>query len=143
MTNPYDPTYTPSYATVPHGPADDDHLKVLSICHFVWAGLCGFFGLFPCIHIVMGILLLNGKLSDPGRPPVPDEAVIGWMFVIMGSAFVLCAETVAVLTLLSGFSIIKRRRRTLVLITAGLNCIFMPIGTVLGIFTLIVMLRPS
>ena len=36
-----------------------------------------------------------------------------------------------------------RRHRTFSLIVAGINCLGIPLGTILGVFTLIVLLRPS
>jgi hypothetical protein len=146
MTTPYDPGYTPTYASVPVGQADNDHMKVLSICHYVWGGLGAFFGLFPCIHITLGVLIVSGKMrggAGGGGAGGPPDELLGWMFIIMGSLFVLFFETSSLLTLLAGRSIAKRRRYVLVMISAGMNCLFMPIGTVLGIFTFIVMLRPS
>jgi hypothetical protein len=43
----------------------------------------------------------------------------------------------------AGRSIDLRKRHTLCLIVAGAACLFQPIGLVLGIFTFIVLLRPS
>jgi hypothetical protein len=54
---------------------------------------------------------------------------MGWLF--------------AALVALSGRSIQKRRRYTFCLIMAGVECLFMPVGTVLGVFTIIVLLRDS
>ena len=44
---------------------------------------------------------------------------------------------------MSGFFLRQRRRRTFSLVMAGINCMNMPLGTVLGVFTVIVLLRES
>ena len=151
MTQPYDSGYIPPYAGVLVDSRDNDHLNVLAICHYVLGGMMGLFGLFPIFHIFMGVMFMTRSIplsSSPGattsgasvEPPVE---MIGLIFVIVGSVLVLFFETCALLTLLAGRSIAKRRRYVLVMISAGLNCMFMPIGTVLGVFTFVVMLRPS
>ena len=54
---------------------DDDlqHLRLLSIFHYVVAGIIALFGLFPVFHVVFGILMLTGALkesnSSPGASP--------------------------------------------------------------------------
>lgn len=49
----------------------------------------------------------------------------------------------AVFTLLTAFGISKKKWETLSLITAGCQCLMFPFGTALGIFTFIILLRPS
>jgi hypothetical protein len=48
-----------------------------------------------------------------------------------------------ILTIVSGRLISLRRRRTFSLVVAGINCASFPFGTVLGVFTFIVLARPS
>ena len=95
MTNPYDPAYV-SYPSAPvAGQADNEHLRILIICQYIWAGLSGVFGLFPCIHILLGILPFRGVRTGRMAHGSPDVTV-GWMFVIIGSTLVLFFETCAV-----------------------------------------------
>jgi len=160
MTNPYDPTYTPSYASVPAGQADNDHLRILAICHYVCAAIQALTGLMPAFYLAMGVFFLTHSFPTPASTypsttpfaspysastasPASDEKVVGWVFVAMGSIGVIFVETCAFLTLLSGLSIAKRRRYMLIMISAGVNCLFMPHGTILAIFTFVVLLRPS
>ena len=46
-------------------------------------------------------------------------------------------------TAYAGRCISRRQKYTFCLIAAGLNCMHMPIGTILGVFTLIVLTRDS
>jgi hypothetical protein len=48
-----------------------------------------------------------------------------------------------VLNAISGWCISKRRARTFSLVIAGIDCIGMPFGTVLGVFTIVVLVRSS
>ena len=49
----------------------------------------------------------------------------------------------AALLAYSGVCIRKRRHRTLSVIMACLSCVNIPLGTALGVFTLVVLSRPS
>ena len=40
--------------------SDRDHLRTLSICHYVLGGLCFVIGCFPMIHLVIGIAIVTG-----------------------------------------------------------------------------------
>ncbi len=124
--------------------ADADHLKILAIFHFVFAALAvlgiGFLGLhYLFFHAVMD----NPDLwkNQKGGGPMPREFfnVFRWFYAVFGAALVLCAAG----NLRSGLFIRARRNRTFSLVVAGLNCIQVPFGTVLGVFTFFVLLRPS
>jgi hypothetical protein len=47
------------------------------------------------------------------------------------------------MVMMTAASLGTRRRRTLCLVTAGLTCASFPLGTALGIFTFIVLSRPT
>jgi hypothetical protein len=65
------------------------------------------------------------------------------MFVIMGSVFILFGWSSAILILIAGKKLKARRNRIFCMVVAGLECIFMPFGTILGIFTLLLLNRES
>jgi hypothetical protein len=153
---PMPPAYSP----------DLSHLKTLAICHYVWGGLSMAISCIFIIHIVMGIVFLTnpqamGASPPPTRtvtvsggrtvvlPPTPQPAqqqppaFLGWMFIGMGSTFLLLGWTTGILTIISGRKIARQRSRVFSLVVAGINCVNVPIGTTLGVFTFIVLLRPS
>ena len=59
---------------------DDEHLKLLSIFHYVVGGLAALFACFPVFHLIMGIvvIVLSTKPDASGDAP---PAFIGWLFV--------------------------------------------------------------
>jgi hypothetical protein len=125
---------------------DQSHLRTLSICHYVLGGIEIAFSSLAIIHVVMGILILTGNLTFPAPPgsgTAPPSRLFGAFFVGMGGSVLLLGWTVGILTILSGRFIAQRRRRTFSLVVAGLNCLWVPFGTVLGVFAFIVLLRPS
>ena len=48
-----------------------------------------------------------------------------------------------VMNVASGLFLRARKYRTFSLVVAGINCLHVPIGTVLGVFTIIVLIRDS
>lgn len=121
---------------------DQDHLRLLGIFHYVLAGMLALFACFPLMYVLMGLLFVfaPAKMDPHGQPP---PAFIGWILVAFGFAFSLVGWALAVLTLVAGRNIAARRRLLFCQVIAGVVCLFMPFGTVLGVFTLIVLMRPS
>jgi high-affinity K+ transport system ATPase subunit B len=125
----------------PAAPADQDlqHLRLLSIFHYVVGGLTGLFALFPVIHLVMGLAIVMGGIPTKNS----NEVWIGWLFVAFAIVFIVCGLTLAGLMVYAGRCLARQRRYVLCMVVAGLSCMVMPFGTVLGVFTLVVLMRPS
>jgi hypothetical protein len=49
----------------------------------------------------------------------------------------------ALATAVSGYFIQTRQRRIFSIVVAAINCVLFPFGTVLGVFTMVVLVRPS
>jgi len=137
-------------APLPPAPAlsleDASHLRLLSIFHYVVAGLTALFSLFPLIHVGIGIAALSGAMpiESNGGAASPDETrLFGWLFIGIGSFVILCGLTLAGFMAYAGRCLARQRRHTLCLVVAALSCMCMPLGTVLGVFTLIVLLRSA
>lgn len=124
---------------------DADHLRLLSIFHYVVAGIMALFSLFPVIHLVMGVAIITGYMpmndQDGGEPM--DPRLVGWFFVAFAGAFIVAGLTLAGFMAYAGRCLAQRRRHLLCVVVAGISCCFMPFGTVLGVFSLIVLTRPS
>ena len=122
---------------------DQEHLKLLSIFHYIVGGLAALFSFFPIVHLVLGILFIVSPdriMGSGGSPPPP---FLGWMFVIIGSCIMLLGWAFAICVILAGRFIAKRRNYIFCLVIASLNCLFMPFGTILGVFTIVILMRPS
>ena len=119
---------------------DDGHLKALVVCHYVWAGLIAILALIPLIHVFLGVAMIRGMFADQPNPPPPE---LGWFFVVFGAGAILLGEAIAALNVYSALQISRRRRRVLSIVVAGINCLSVPLGTLLGIFTIIVLARDS
>ena len=118
---------------------DSEHLKLLSIFHYVVAGLTALFACIPFIHFFMGLALATGAFPDTD----PEAQPVGIFIMVFAGLFILAGWALAVLIAYAGRSLQTRRRYTYCLVMAGVECIFMPFGTVLGVFTIIVLMRDS
>jgi hypothetical protein len=118
---------------------DAEHLTLLSIFHYVVAGLAALFSCFPLFHLVIGIAMVSGQLEGTD----PTARMVGWFFVVFAGVAILCGLAFAVAVFLAGRSLAHRTRYMYCLVMAGIECIFMPFGTVLGVFTILVLLRDS
>ena len=121
---------------------DLEHLRLLSIFHYVLAGLAALFACFPLIHLVIGIVLVFVPEKMTSNGEVPPE-FIGWFFVILAGCFILEGLALAVFIAVTGRFLSQRRRYIFCMVVAAIECTFMPLGTVLGVFTLIVLTRDS
>jgi hypothetical protein len=121
---------------------DEEHLKLLSIFHYIVGGMAGLFAMFPIIHFILGLvfILAPGKFESEGEPP---PAFIGWFFVIFAGMFIAAGWAFAACVITAGRFLARRRHYLFCLVMAGIECIFMPFGTVLGVFTIIVLMRES
>lgn len=144
---PLSPTPVPPPAPAPAFSAQDaDHLRMLSIAHYVVGGLIALFSMIFIVHIVLGITALTGNLpmNSGGQPSSPaEQRLFGWMFTLIGCVIVFGGVTLGAFVAYAGRCLARRRRYLLCLIMAGLACLFTPIGTVLGVFSLITLLRPQ
>lgn len=129
------PTPAPSVDTAAQ---DLEHLRLLSIFHYIVAGITALFSLFPVIHLVIGIAMVTGKMEAGD----PDAAIAGWFFVGIAVLFIAFGLTFAGFIAYAGRCLRQRRRHTLCLVVAALECMMMPFGTVLGVFTLILLTKP-
>ncbi len=115
---------------------DKQHLKLLSIFHYVFGGLKALFACIFFIHFFIGAAMLAGAIED-----VPT--FVGLMLIAMAIVFITLGWALAVCLFIAGSSLTKRKRYTFCLVIAAINCMSMPFGTILGIFTILVLMRPS
>jgi hypothetical protein len=137
----FDPQPTVLSGGSPVSSQDEEHLRILQIGYWIYAalnalGTCcvgGYFGLFSA-------LFSTAASVDPKQGPA---IVFGGLFVMIGVILVLLMGGLAYLHYAAGRAIQSRSGTTVVYVSAALACLSFPIGTALGVFTFIVMSRPS
>lgn len=118
---------------------DKQYLKLLSIFHYIVGAMTALFSFFPLIHIAIGIAMLCGAFEGKDAPP----RFLGLFFVILPSIFMLCGWAMAVCIIVAGRKLARYRARTYCLVIAAIECIFVPFGTILGVFTIIMLMKDS
>ncbi|HEY3256544.1 MAG TPA: hypothetical protein VGJ91_21440 [Polyangiaceae bacterium] len=119
---------------------DEKQLRILGRLHYVAAALASVIPLIGAAYAAFGVAILLGKF--PGAPPMKGES-LGWLPVGMGTFFFSFGICAVVLNLLSARSLRDRKNHTLCVLTAAMNCMHLPLGTLLGVFTLMVLCRPA
>lgn len=122
---------------------DEEHLRLLPVFYWVLGAMDVFFSLYGLIYVAFAAIFAFAPFESSSTVSGPPPAFIGWFFFIFGAAFMLVFGISAGLKIATGFWIRKRRRRTASLVVAGLSCVSVPFGTIVGVFTFLVLLRPS
>ena len=119
----------------------DDNERQMSLLvtfHYVVGGVGALFACLPLLHLLFGIAMLTGIFpggQEENAPPV----FVGIMFAVIGGFFFLFGQAVSWCIIYSGFQLKKKRKYLFSFIIACVMCIFIPFGTILGIFTIIVL----
>ena len=138
---------------------DQEHLSALSIGHFILAGIALFSGIPALMWGVAGARLVDevgGDLSramgDISGQQAADPFGGGADTMIQNVESLLITAVVAGLAIalisaihlaVVGVQLRKRRWWTFCYLTGWGECLMFPFGTILGIFTIIVLGRPS
>jgi len=138
------PASAPAFVVSTQESRDNEHLKLLALFHYIGGAMVMLFSSFAIIHFVIGITVIthphafDPPTTQPGVPDFPAQWM-GWMFAGIGGAVVSLGS----LTLYSGRCISRRRHRVYSFGVAIFLTLWMPIGTVLGVFTILVLQRES
>jgi hypothetical protein len=122
---------------------DNEHLNLLSIFYYIIGGLnilgsLGLFGLAGFISFMPKSMLQNTQ-SPSGPPPEMFMGFIGVMYGIMG----LFALAQGICNIIAAPKFKRCEGKIFCMVIAGINCLNVPLGTALGIFTFVVLARPS
>ena len=123
---------------------DAEHLRLLSIFHYIVGGLAALFSLFPLLYTTVGAIFMfvaRHGAQKPGEELPPE--FIGWIFAVIGSLLFLAGIAIAICVLIAGRSLAKHTRYWFAFVMACIECLFIPFGTILGVFTIIVLSRES
>jgi hypothetical protein len=120
---------------------DTEHLRLLTIFYYVNAGLSALSAFFAMVFIAMGLVFATvTKSGNTGNPP---PLFVGYALLIVGAALLLVGLAFSASLALVGRFLSQRRHRVFCLVIAALDCLSFPYGTVLGVFTFMVLMRPS
>ena len=121
---------------------DVEQLHLLAIFHYVVAGLATLFSFFPLIYTAVGVAFIFAARNGTAKPgeELPPE-FLGWIFVAVGSLLFVLGIIMAICILVAGRSLTFRKRYTFTLVIACSECLFLPFGTILEVFTIVTLSR--
>ncbi|MEA3266497.1 MAG: hypothetical protein U9P42_06080 [Candidatus Fermentibacteria bacterium] len=119
--------------------ADKDTLHILSIFHYILAGIIALIFCIPLVHLAMGLTMTVGGVTEN----VPVLGIVGAALSVVIGLIILVGWGLAVLVFLAGKNLDSQTRYQVCLFGAGVLCVFLPLGTVLGVFTLVTLQSDS
>ncbi len=123
---------------------DEEHLQLLAIFHYVVAGLAALFSFLPLLYTTVGVIFIFAARHGTAKPgeDLPPE-FLGWIFALLGALLFLIGIAMAICILIAGRSLALRKRYSFAFVMACIECLFIPFGTILGVFTIVVLSRES
>jgi len=113
-----------------------NNLSTLSILHYVYGGLICLIG-----AAVLVLLLSLGNLFQSDwflrNAEEAPPAIVGALMSVIGWSVFVFLEAKGIANIISGTLLAKARGRVFSQIVAGLDCLNIPFGIALGIFTFI------
>ena len=127
---------------------DAQNLRLLSVFHYLMAGLAtlGAFimaAYFALVGYIVTTVVPTMPSGGSGPHPSAPPAGFAWFFGAFGVLISLLPLAFAVLHFLCGRWLAARRNRSFCFVVGCVSCIGFPLGTVLGVFTILVLQRPS
>jgi hypothetical protein len=127
---------------------DIEHLRLLSIFHYVVAGIGALCSCVPIFHLGFGLIMLFAPetIEHGRRRPQNDAEVLrfaGIFMTVFAAALILVGWTISVCIFLAGRYLRRQRHYVFCLVVAAILCLMFPYATVLGVFSIIVLMRPS
>jgi hypothetical protein len=123
---------------------DTEQLNLLAIFHYVVGGLAALFSFFPLLYTAIGVAFIFAARHGTAKPgeELPPE-FLGWIFAVLGFLWFVVGLTMAICILIAGRSLALRKRYLFALVIACIECLFVPFGTILGVFTIVALSRES
>jgi len=143
--------FPPIPSAPPPSDKDKDHVLLLSIFHFVMVGLGAMGLVFILVHYtIMSTVFENphmwenmkDKDGNPVQMPFNPSQFFNafrWFYIL----FAAWGVASMIVNLIAGIRLRQWKSRTFLLFVAGFNCINFPFGTILGVFTIMVLTRDS
>ena len=123
-----------------------EHMNLLSIFYFAFGGLSLLGAFILLIYMVVFGAIFSNKTIQESINQQPEGEVVNYVFGIVSVVFLvifILVLAVGILQIIAGFRLRQKRNRNFIIVVAVLALLSFPLGTILGIFTIIVLSRPA
>ncbi len=112
---------------------EEKTLDLIALLHQILAVITGITSLIPLVYLIFGVFLLNvdGGAGDP------TPRVFALVYIIISTLLILAGWTLAVLVFIAGIKLRKRQSYKYCMVIAFMECLLLPLGPILGIYTII------
>lgn len=118
-----------------------ENLRLLGIFHFVYAGLVLVGSLLPVVWLTMAAVWWPELAADRGAGSDMPMMLTGTVGLAVAGFGILVAWLWAGVLVVAGRSLMQSRRHTFCMVVAAVSCLSFPVGTLLGLATLVVINR--
>ncbi|MBL8011666.1 MAG: hypothetical protein JNJ64_13765 [Flavobacteriales bacterium] len=110
-------------------------LRTLSALHYAYGAFVCFSGLALLALVFIGSFMGSDWLAEEANSDIP--AWVGTFLSALGWVLFVLVEIVGILNLLCGSWLAKRTNRTACMVVAAFDLLNIPLGLLLGVFTLV------
>ena len=123
---------------------DIRYLNLLAVFHVIVAGIVGLLSCLPLMNLFIGVPMLEDVPYALSQGEFFSQTTLApLMFILLPVGMAVVSWMFAIAIALNGYYIRKRQWLTYCLAIGGIESIFMPFGTVLGAFTIILLTKPN
>lgn len=124
-------------------PKDESDLRTLSLFTKIYGGFCAFGGILMVVLVAVMAFLVPAERAASGRAGGGDGAEVTILYLIIAVVGAIMSGAMTWLYFKSADCIKKRQSKTLIYVAAALACTNAPLGLALGIYTFVLLERPS
>ncbi len=121
---------------------DEQYLRILSVFYYLSGCIVVLFACFPIIHLTVDLGLPSVGLGS-GSTETIFLAPIGLFFILIAGNIIVLGWAFAVCMIIAGCFLTVKRNYIFCLVMAGVACVFMPFGAVLGLLAIITLTKPT
>ena len=118
---------------------DQEHIRLLVIFHYIVGALAALVACFPLFPLVLGLGMIFMSDSQPVKPNELSPGCVAWI----GGVMFLFGQAIALCIYLVGRFLERQRRYRFIFVMACIECVLFPVGTLLGVLTILILLRTS
>ena len=123
---------------------DIRYLNLLAIFHLIVAGMVGLLSCLPLVDLFIGIPMLKDVPYALSQNEFFSQTTLApLIFILLPSGITVIGWMFAIAIALNGYYLRTRKWVDYCMVVSGIETIFMPFGTVLGVFTMILLTKPT
>ncbi len=120
---------------------EEKDLRILSIFYYIAGGFAAFFTVWRLMMLFIGVIRCTVGSGSAFGPPFIRHTIgsltfQGLFFPVLGGAAAACL-------IIAGWQIARRKHYVFCLVIGAISLLIWPLGTVLGVFTIVILMRPS